>query len=194
MVTHTPDRIATGVAAAKAIAATLTAEIPTATPVTPSTSTPFQSPTSTPTIKTTNYPTPSITSTQKPEPTETRMGSIHGDVYGIEIISVKLTDSYQEMGIFRKYIYPESNHVFLEVKVLLYKLNEPIWDDDEISKLAVVDTLNTRYPPKYAMVQGTIDPEDKFTALNYTIYFSVPDNLTGFRLSFRDLSLFEIWE
>ena len=69
--TPTPDRVATGVAGAKAAAATLTAEAPTATAMHTNTPAPTEMPTNTPTPTSTLMPTPTSTTTPTHTPTNT---------------------------------------------------------------------------------------------------------------------------
>jgi hypothetical protein len=119
---------------------------------------------------------------------------VQGNVYGIKIISAEKTDSYSEVAIPIRTVRAPPDLVFLEIKFVLFKRGEPIWEQQELQELTVVDSKGETYPPKYAKLEGTVDRVGGvvFTPDNGVVYFSVPKNMTGFKLRYRDVPLTDL--
>jgi hypothetical protein len=198
-----PDNIATGVAEAKAIAATLTAEMPRMT-ISPSVTTaPEIRTTDTAIFEPSGSQTSTVSSMQIPKLTSTVLASVFGDVYGIEVITVEKVDSYYAspsgpvMPVDT--IYPEQGNIFLKLGIKFYKDGVEIQDQiaiEERLELSVIDTNGEVYSianEDSVIVEGYFNAiNNTFTGTSLVVFFSVPFSSNGFKLQYRNLPLINL--
>jgi len=190
----TPDRVATGVAEAKAIAATLTVGAAAVKPAPSPTEILDRFTTQTPVL-------PVITLTPSAfRPEEL----VQGNGYGIRVISVETTDSfksYDRTGLPMP-LYPDPGDVFYKVTVGLFKNGVLLFNDDEVHdevhKLIVVDSTSRAYTvadDQHWVWEGYIDTsksKPEFITTSWVLYFSIPPSATGLKLQYRDLPLIDL--
>ena len=170
--TTTPDRVATGVAEQKAIAATLTIEA-----VSRVTQTPFPS-------KTIGTPTAIRLSEWK---------FVQGNVYGIKVIKVEKGDFVILKPSGAGYDIassPSADETTLQVTVQFFKnevalevdLNKEIYE-----QLSILGPDGEKYKPIPYYQQPIVDGKPACM-----VQFYVPKSRTGFRIQYRDLPLIDL--
>jgi hypothetical protein len=188
MPTVTPDRIATGVAEQKAVAATLTKEASAVTQASSSNETPEPALTGlsrSPTI------TQSYTTKASPSPE----GNLdQGSEYAIRISGSEKANSYLDFsGRFPTTVYADADRIFLQINIVLFNRGNPIWNQQEFQELSVVDSKGETYPLKFVKLEGTVsEVGGVFNPDKGVTLFSVPKTTTGFRLRYRDLPLIDL--
>jgi hypothetical protein len=191
--TFVPDRIATGVAVAQAVAATLTAGAPTITLVPSATVTIV--PGKTPPVKPTDTPTPAASPTQTPEPTPTIVASVFGDEYGIKVVSVERVDSVVQGlnaagGV--EFRYPPTGEVFLKVGILFSNSEGELGGPKDIRQLSIVDSQGQSHLPDFEWVLVGTRTTNTDPAQEVTLIFPVPETATGLKLLHGDLPLIDL--
>jgi hypothetical protein len=193
--TITPDRVATGVAEHKAIAATLTGEA-----VSRVTQTPLPSKTPEPTITRLLFtPTAANIRAATPTVTPTREGSfVQGNVYSIRVMSVEKTESVLVGTGIPAFAFPGTDNTFLKVRFECFKYNVPIGGDDirrELQELSVVDSKGNVYKMAekigyfrfYEFLEGEWKPGN-----NFAVHFEIPKSASGLKFRYRDLPLISL--
>jgi hypothetical protein len=201
--TPPPDRIATGVAEARAISATLTAKVPTSSP------TPLATETDVPTAVPTEAAEPAV-STEAPQasanlaptttptaaPSPTPFQPVFGDVYGIQVIKAEKTKSYiYSQNGFIDSMTPKPGNIFLEVDVVIYKSGAVLWDAGERLNVLLRDAADNLYQidnRDVNLIGVDISPSGNVVEKDYVLYFSVPDTAAGFRLMYRNLPAIDL--
>jgi hypothetical protein len=114
---------------------------------------------------------------------------VEGTTYAIEIISVEKTDAF---NIALSHYVAEPGNDFLETRLRFFKQGVPVWDDQELFELSVVDATGQVYRAEgQTALQGSA-AGGGFTPDHFAVWFTVPENSADFMLKYRDLSLIDL--